>query len=251
MKCIKNIRVGIIIPDRNDRPELLKNCLRMLEAQTLQPEIIELINFHPNSHEKDITLRYRTGYEKLRNKGLDIIAFWENDDYYSKDYLEIMVNKWLEKGQPDMLGTDYTIYYHLRKIAYFVFHHIDRSSALSTLIKPDLKFPWCQDTDPYTDMYLWSQCHEIKNKVIFHPEKHITIGIKHGVGLPGGIGHTDELQIFINPDLKIDENGNIRQYGFLEEHMDEESFNFYKNYLPPFTKQTLKIINGTPMMVPE
>lgn len=236
------MRIGVIIPDRGDRPELLKNSLRMLEGQTLKPEIVELINFPSTSSEKDITLRYRTGYEKLKNKGLDIIAFWENDDYYCKDYLKIMTDKWVERGKPELLGTDYTIYYHIRELAYFTFHHSERSSASSTLIRPDLNFPWCIDSEPYTDMYLWSACPQIKDKVIFHPEKHIMLGIKHGVGLAGGIGHLDELQIFIEKDFSKE---------FMKTHMDEEGFIFYSNYLPPFTKRSLKIVNGTPIMVPE
>jgi hypothetical protein len=41
------MRVGVIIPDRGDRPRLLENCMRMLRAQTLQPVAVELINFTP------------------------------------------------------------------------------------------------------------------------------------------------------------------------------------------------------------
>jgi hypothetical protein len=46
---MKDIKVGIIIPDRNDRPELLTNCMRMIEAQTLKPTVIELVNDKPKN----------------------------------------------------------------------------------------------------------------------------------------------------------------------------------------------------------
>ena len=85
--------IGVIIPDRGDRPKFLENCLRMLKAQTMQPTIIEIVNDAPFSDEKDITLRYRLGYERLRNKEIEVIALIENDDWYAPDYLEIMYNK--------------------------------------------------------------------------------------------------------------------------------------------------------------
>lgn len=215
------MRVGIILPTRGDRPEFLKNSIRMLEAQTLKPELIEIINDPPLNKEKDITYRYRMGYDRLRNKGLDLIAFWEDDDYYSPDYLEKMVRTWQEKGQPQLLGTDYTIYYHIKQFAYFYFHHTERSSQLSTLIKPDMNFTWCVDREPFTDNYLWTMCPEITQKVIFHPEKHLTIGIKHGIGMCGGKTHVDQQDRFIEKD---------HDKSFLKQHMDAESYKFYTNY---------------------
>ena len=84
------MKIGIIIPDKNDRPHFLKNCLRMIEAQSVKPDIIELVNqnpidIDPNGYVEpglacDITFRYRTGYERLRNKGLDGIFLMENED---------------------------------------------------------------------------------------------------------------------------------------------------------------------------
>ncbi len=103
------MKVGIIIPDRGDRPKLLANSLRMLEAQNLQPYYTVLINDEPKSDKPDITWRYRKGYDILRKKGLDIIVFWENDDWYSPDYLRYMTDKWLEHGKPGLLCTNHTI----------------------------------------------------------------------------------------------------------------------------------------------
>lgn len=211
------MRIGVIIPDRGDRPDLLANCLRMLKAQTLQPEIIELVNDAPTSESCDITKRYRIGYDRLRNKGLDLIAFIENDDWYSPDYLETMANKWIESGKPDIIGTNYTIYYHIRLFAHFTMNHDTRSSAMSTLLKPDLNFKWCVDHEPYTDIHLW---HTLKG-VIFEPEKTICMGIKHGVGLCGGKTHIDRFDRFIHKDSNK---------GFLREKLDSDSFKFYSQY---------------------
>ncbi len=211
--------IGVIIPDRGDRPEFLENCLRMLKAQTMQPTIIEIVNDAPLSDEKDITLRYRLGYERLRNKGIEVIALIENDDWYAYNYLETMYNKWLELGKPDLLGQSYTIYYHIKQRAWFTMNHPERSSAMNTFIKPDLIFDWCVDNDPYTDLHLWLRS-GLKGE-IFTPKSHICLGIKHGDGLCGGVNHVDALHRYTNRDSNMT---------FLNQIMDSESFNFYSNY---------------------
>lgn len=215
------MRVGIIIPDRGDRPEFLKNCLRMISNQTLQPSIIELVNDEPLSKECDITWRYRTGYDRLRNKELDIIALIENDDWYSPTYLETMVNEWINRGKPNIIGTDHTIYYHIGLFAHFTMHHTQRSSAMSTLIRPDLEFKWCQDNEPYTDIHLW----ESLKGIIFKPENTICMGIKHGVGLCGGRSHVDRLNRYVNKDENKD---------FLKKILDLDSYWFYSEHIKHF-----------------
>lgn len=211
------MRIGILIPDRNDRPLFLNNCLRMIDNQTLKVEIIELVNDKPLNEKCDISWRYRTGYDRLRNKGLDVIFLMENDDWYSSNYLETMLNYWIKNNTPDIFGTDYTIYYNLKERGHFPMHHLHRSSAMSTLIKPDLHFEWCQDDEPFTDLHLW----KVVKGITFHPEKNICLGIKHGIGLCGGKGHTDRLHRYINKDP---------DFTFLKSNMDKESYLFYTNY---------------------
>jgi len=214
------MRIGVIIPDRGDRPLFLANCLRMVKNQTLQPEFVELIADPPKSDAVDIAWRYRTGYQKLQDKHLDLIAFWENDDYYAPDYLETMAKKWLELGKPPIIGTNYTIYYHLKLKKHFTFHHEQRASAMNTLIRPNLdKLDWGEDHDPYCDLHLW-YC--LKEGKVFKPEKIISVGIKHNVGKVGGFAHFDMLDRYVNSDN-----------GFLKETLDEESYNFYSTVPVP------------------
>lgn len=212
------IKIGVIIPDRGDRPEFLNNCLRMLKKQTLQPVGVALMNFEPRSSEKDITVRYREGYERWRGVGVDVIAFIENDDWYSPDYLEKMAEAWGKNGRPDIFGTDRTIYYNLNERAWKVMLHSRRSSAMSTFIKPNLDIQWPVDNDPYTDIALWRQLKGVT--ATFDPP--ICVGIKHGVGLCGGRMHTDHLERLENLD------GSMVQ---LKQWMknDTESFYFYSN----------------------
>lgn len=210
------MKIAVLIPDRNDRPNFLQNCLRMIDNQTLKPDIIELVNFIPTDSKCDITKRYRIGYDNLRNKEVDIICLIENDDYYHPEYIETMVNKWVESEKPDLLGTNNTIYYHLYLNKYFTMRHNTRSSAMNTLIKPDLNFKWCNDNEAYTDIHLWRTL----TGIIFEPNKIISLGIKHGNGLCGGRTHTDNLHRFVNND---------ENYLFLKSIMDKESLKFYIN----------------------
>lgn len=209
------MRIAVLIPDRGDRPQFLMNCLRMMAAQTLKPEMICVMNYPAESDKCDITQRYRLGYNYLCGKGIDLIAFIENDDYYCPEYLEYMVKKWEEKGKPDLFGTNYTIYYNLKLKKYFTFRHIQRSSAMSTFIKPDLKFTWPMDHDPYTDSWLWVSS-GITNKLSIEPGYIICVGIKHGQGMLGGAFHIDHLHRFINDDDD-----------FLQNNLDAESYKFY------------------------
>ncbi len=211
------MKVGIIIPDRRDRPKLLANSLRMLEAQTLKPYCIALVNDKPISDKPDITWRYRKGYDFLREKGVDIIAFWENDDWYSPDYLRYMTDKWVEHGKPDLFGTNHSIYYNIKLKKYFEMLHDQRSPAMNTFIKPDMNFEWCPDYETYTDLHLFKTLK--LNYKVFRPERLYTLGIKHGIGKLGGSSHIDKLHRY-----KTEDNG------FLKRTLDPVSYNFYWNY---------------------
>lgn len=212
------MKIAVLIPTRNNRPELLDNCLRMIEAQTLKPNHIEIVNDSPILEKCDITWRYRIGYDRLRKKGFDAILLMEDDDYYSPNYIETMVHEWEKQGKPEIFGTDYTIYYHIKLFAWFTFYHSVRSSAMSTLIKPDLKIDWPNDSEPYTDLYLWRQL----QFGVFKPKNHICLGIKHGTTMTGGQSHVDRLHRYI-------ENDSSKK--FLRSVMDDASFNFYSNFI--------------------
>lgn len=218
------MKTAILIPDRGDRPQFLQNCLRMMKNQTVIPDHIEIVNDAPVTDEKDITWRYKTGYDRLRNKGFDVVALIENDDWYAPYYLEYMLKKWEMYNKPDLLGTDYTVYYHLKQKAWFTMNHPERASAMNTIIKPDLNFIWCQDNDPYTDLHLW--LHAGLNGKIIHSKNYISLGMKHGEGLCGGVNHVDRMERFTNKDLELE----LLHKVMIKENDDFESFNFYSNY---------------------
>lgn len=219
-QAVSSVRVGAIVPSRGDRPNFLENCMRQISTQTLKPAEISVMDYEPESICKDITQRYRRGYDKLREKGLDVIALLEDDDYYSPNYLEYMVDKWLHYNKPDLLGTSYTWYYNLRLKAYFKMEHHTQSHAMSTLIKPDLNFPWCPDNEAFTDVWLWNLHSHLKG-TIFTPDHTICMGMKHGVGLTGANSHTTNLYRFKFSDIDL---------AFLRSNLAEPSFQFFSTY---------------------
>lgn len=211
------INFGVIIPDRGDRPAFMDNCLRMMKAQTQQPDLIKIIGFKSTDAKCDITKRYRMGYDLLRDQHLDVVFFIENDDWYSPVYFETMILNWIIKGAPQIFGTNFTIYYHLKLKAWHRMEHDERASAMNTMIKPDLTFNWCADDYAYTDQHLWQ---EFKQGIAYEPQMLISIGMKHGIGMCGGAFHTDRFKRYVNEDPDM---------LWLKRKIDKESFDFYSN----------------------
>lgn len=245
MQKNNGIKVGVIMPHRGDRDMFLPQFHKCIEHQTLQPEILEIIDYPPKSGDVDITPRYREGYERMRGKGLDLIAFMEIDDYYRPEYLETMAKGWQHARTPKIFGTNYTIYYHIGMKRWFRFEHFRRSSMMSTFIRPDLDLQWPSDDDPYADLELWKQ---FKNYVLdrdgikqvrrgdnqqnewmtYQPNHHICIGVKHGIGMCGGRMHTDHLHKYNKEDKNME---------LFKSIVDAESLKFYETLpLPQFPR---------------
>jgi len=220
------MKVAVLIITRGNRPELFENCLRMIRNQTRTPDHIEVVIDTPITEGCDITWRYKLGYDRLRNKGFDVILLIEDDDYYSPVYIETMLSEWGRFGKPNIFGTNYTIYYHIAKFAWFTYYHDIRSSAMSTMIRPDLNFEWCLNNDPFTDMHLW----KVIKGITFEPIKHICLGIKHGTTMTGGKLHVDRLHRYTNQDPSKE---------FLRKNMDAESFEFYSEFIETIFKKKL------------
>lgn len=198
----KPIKVGVILPTRGDRPHFLAKARRLLAAQTYQPAVVTVQDYAPESAAKDITQRYRRGYDALRGFGLDFILFWEDDDYYAPNYIEYMVGMWSKyrgaAGEvwPVVMGLNRTVYYHLHKQAWFELSHDRRITMANALIVPDLPIEWGEDSYPYTDLAL----RNTYGVVTFEAPHGLHLGIKHGVGLCGGYHHNDKMERYVNSD---------------------------------------------------
>lgn len=183
------MKIGVLIPDRGDRALFLQQSINMLARQTLKPDFVELVNDESNL-ETDITWRYKLGIERLKSYGADVIIFWENDDWYSEDYILQLIRDWKENGEPDLFGYNQTIYYNIKTNEKRILKHSKRSSMFCSMItsKLDLSFP--DDSYVFLDLHLWRN---YKGKAI-EPKKITCIGIKHGVGRCGGKAHSKEFK---------------------------------------------------------
>lgn len=214
------MKIGVIIPDRGDRPKFMNHCNWLLSQQTLQPDEVYIVNEPPRSENIDITYRYKKGYEYFRYKKMDVLFLWENDDWYSRDYISVMLAAWHSAERPKLFGQRSTEYYNIKTPSHFTFHHESRSSAMSTIIKPDLLFDWCIDSEPYTDVWLYSKL-EYK---LFQPRPLISIGIKHGVGRLGGMCHGEDMEMY-------KKHGTLdSDYNWLRNIIDPVSFKFYSTF---------------------
>lgn len=217
MKKTGTIKIGVLIPTRGDRKKFLNQAKKLLLNQTVKPNYIEIVDDAPVNNDVDITYRYRIGCERLFSKGCEIVLFWEDDDWYAPEYIETMVDEWKRARMPEIFGIGYSTYYHILGNKYMTIAHKGRASAMSTLVtKKVLSINWGADNYAYTDIVLWK---ELKGST-FHPQKPINLGIKHGMGLCGGGGHTLDFQHYNKTDFEKEYLKNIVG----------SDFDFYKNF---------------------
>lgn len=216
------MKIGVLIPTRGDRPELLKHALKQMEQQTRKPDLIEIVDDAPLNKDKDITWRYRIGCERILRKEADAVFLIEDDDWYSNDFIERMLSAWEFAGHPEIFGIGETIYYHLGLKSYCLQSHSGRASAFCTMITKEgiSKMKWPNDNYPFTDIEFWKS---ISGKT-FIPGKTIAIGMKgHKTGsLFGGMGHNENTSMYKNNDHDLN---------WLKSKIDTDSFEFYKKYL--------------------
>lgn len=214
------MKIGVIIPTRGDRNQLLDFALKQLDKQTVKPDLIEIVNDKPTSGDKDITKRYRIGFERIIAKGADVIFLIEDDDYYSPFYIETMMENWNKNGNPNIFGIGETIYYHLALRGYNKTAHAGRASAFTTMITKEgiLNMIWPKDNYAFTDIEFWKH---IQGKT-FIPTGTLAIGIKgHKNGTVfGGMGHRANERLYTNRDEGL---------VWLKNNVDAESFVFYSN----------------------
>jgi len=210
------MKVGVLIPTRGDRAELLEFALKQLKRQTRKPDIIQIVNDPPVSQDKDITWRYRIGCERIFTQDVDVAILIEDDDWYDATYIERLVEEFEKAGKPEIFGIEETTYYHLGVKAYSEEVHKGRASAMSTLLtRAVLDMQWPNDNYVFTDIEFWKK---LKGKTVLF-ERLLSLGIKHGIGLTGGIGHNAKWGGYNKKDPDME---------WLKKTVDEESFEFYK-----------------------
>lgn len=219
------MKVGVLIPSRGDRTIFLNHAKWLINQQTRIPDEIMIVDYPPKSNECDITPRYRYGCQELFKKKCDIVIFWEDDDWYSNEYIEFMLNSWINAKTPKIFGIGYTYYYHILVNKYRKFTHPHKSSACCSMVTDEiLKLSFPNDNDPFLDSAMWKQLSPFPHNPLctISPEKIYHIGIKHGLGLTGGVKHHNKLGY--NRNFIDDSNLNL-----LRNNIDDKSLQFYNS----------------------
>jgi hypothetical protein len=202
---------ALITPDRNDRKDFLAHCKEQVERFHFKaPHFI--INYPSESEECDIVPRIKRGIKKAKEAGAEWCVIIENDDYMPPDYLDRII-PYMDKY--DFIGDDLTYYYHLGSKTWTALPHTGRSSLFTTSFRISALdgFKWPPDKTPFLDLELWKHAKSKKCNFI----NSAAIGIKHGIGKSGGSGHK---KTFRNSDPEMK---------WLQEHVDSDSFEFYKS----------------------
>lgn len=203
-----------ITPTRGDRTKLLAFCKNQIANQTVRPDQHIIIDYPPKSNGFDLTERIKRGVEIAGEANIIII---EDDDYYPKDYIE-SITRAFDNGA-GAVGRYETIYYHIKTKRWVRLKHHGRSSLFMTSFKSSLlkNFVWPDNKQVFLDIVLWKHLNRVTDRIYFTRSE--PIGIKHGIGKTGGMGHKRSGN-FPNYD---------NNYSLLKQSVSKEAFDFYTN----------------------
>lgn len=190
----------VIIPSRGDeRLELLTRQAQRLAA--MDPKIpVFCMDYLPKGQEPDLIPRIKKALELVQTQYVVII---EDDDYYPPDYLDAITHGF--KTGARVCGIPDTIYYHIGTQQYQHMKHPNRASLFCTAFAVDslYGFKWPEDHVTHLDLELWKYWNnQARAKRMVKPYMYTgyrrgrprPVGIKHGIGLSGGIGHYRKMQ---------------------------------------------------------
>jgi hypothetical protein len=204
-------RFAVIIPDRNDRPELTEFCFRQLSRMTRKPDQVFHINYPAIGQDVDLCERIYDGVQQAKQAGIDLVFIMENDDFYPADYFERFGD-----FHADFFGDDLTFYYNLKNRTFQSFPHQWRASLFTTGFRISKLGDFQFRGDQFLDLKLWKHAGEAGLKMRFVHTG--AIGCKHGVGLCGGKGHK----------MKLRQCDNEMQW--LRGRVDRDAYLFYADF---------------------
>lgn len=189
---MNRVKVGVVVPTRNNRPLLLAQCRKYIQRQTHVADHLFVVDYEPKKLPYDLSDRYRYGFERLSGM-CDLIVLMEDDDWYPATYIEQLVRDWEESGRPDIFGYSKTIYYHIFVQKYAIMDHPGRASAFCTAITPRgaEMLQWDKIDPLWFDIGAWEHVTEQGKAVAMDVPgpKFPALGIKHGMAQGAGAGH--------------------------------------------------------------
>jgi hypothetical protein len=131
--------------------------------------------------------------EGLRFVESDIVLFWEDDDWYSPEYVQFYYDNLQDCN---LFGQGHAHYYNVVTGGYKIWNNDKHASLCQTGIKTqallDKSSLFRRDDCPFYDLYLWGD-KALKNKKIDTESQPYCIGIKGVAGRGGlGSGHRDK-----------------------------------------------------------
>jgi hypothetical protein len=214
-----------ITPTRGDREVFIENLysarLKQWEAMEYPNGFrVDINSTSPKRDDNDLTFRIRQSWiTNTCGENPYSFSIIEDDDYYPLNYIDIVTDK-LKKY--DVVGFDWTYYYHVGTKRWKKMHHPGRSSLFTTSFRSSCLngFKWPADDYLFLDIKMWEHFKRSGFSVYWVSEKECRpIGIKHGIGKTGGMGHT-RSHTFPNHDPNM---------GWLRQRVDKQSFEFYKS----------------------
>jgi len=195
---------------------------------------VYLIDYNPVDNLVDMYKRISVGVEQAIKDGCEFVSIIEDDDWYSIDYL-----KTLKKLPPtwDIVGINHSTYYHLFSTGWKKMVHPGRAGLFCTSFRPEILDKLPDTKTAFLDLGWWRIANnnpKISTKLI---DTDLALGIKHGVGISGGNGHSMAYQTF---DTRLQK---------LQSTVDKEAFRFYEKLREDLI-QTWKYANNKRKGVP-
>ncbi len=197
-----------VVTCTGDRPEAFALCERWMARQTLQPIqwlILDdgtspIFSRHPKQEHiycpeflgpESLVKKIHYAIEQNLIKG-DAVVFFEDDDWYAPNYLEVMHARLHER---DLVGEGKAIYYNVEGRWWAPHSNMKHASLCQTAVRRSL-FPvlldQCKrDTNAFIDCRFWADPRAVSKKVFDPEDKPLCVGIKSMPGRRGyGVGHT-------------------------------------------------------------
>lgn len=191
----------------NERAKLLDQCFfyiqRMCDHYKANGGTEEVkhivVDFKPVKY-PDLAERWVYAMQQVKKIGAEKVVIIEDDDWYHESYLSTVAKN---LDLYDVVGSEVSLYYHVKKQAAKNIIHKRRSSLFMTSFQAKVldTFKVTNTKHVFIDLDLWE--HVKKEGYSMHYPLMIShaIGIKHNIGKCGGIGHTMNGWDFKDPDL--------------------------------------------------
>ena len=174
------MKIVTLTPHRGgERIKLYEHCKTMIANQTRQPDDSIFIDYSPRHDKPDLVERIKAGLKEIDNDAVVVVI--EDDDYYPSTYLQ-----WVEDNfEGDIFGIPQTYYYQLPMRRYKLWTHPNRSALFTTSFRRSAIKSLPPDDLITLDLWLWEK---MPNRVL-KDCPNSPLGMKHGIGKCGGIGH--------------------------------------------------------------